>query len=137
MPRSFRDVTDAELAVLQLLWNRGPSTIRELTSVLYPEGTPAQYATVQKLLQRLEAKACVRRDRNAPVHVFQASINRGSLIDQQLRKMAAKLCDGSLTPLLTHLVRAEKLSNSERDFLRDLVESLDENPPEPGPSSES
>ena len=137
MTRSFRDVTDAELAVLQLLWERGASTIRELTTVLYPEGTAAQYATVQKLLQRLETKGCVRRNRNAAVHVFEATINRGSLIDHQLRKMAAKLCDGSLAPLLTHLVSAERLSDDERGFLRDLVEQLDENPAEHGPLTET
>ena len=44
------DVTDAELAVLQALWERGTATIRQLTDALYPGGGPAQYGTVQKLL---------------------------------------------------------------------------------------
>ena len=46
MARTPQDVTDAELAVLQALWDGGPATIRRLTDVLYPGGGPAQYGTV-------------------------------------------------------------------------------------------
>ena len=56
MARTPQDVTDAELAVLQILWDGGAATIRQLTDVLYPGGGTAQYATVQKLLERLEAR---------------------------------------------------------------------------------
>ena len=70
MARTPQDVTDAELAVLQVLWDDGPATIRQLTDVLYPGGGTAQYATVQKLLDRLEAKGFVHRDRSAAAHTF-------------------------------------------------------------------
>ncbi|MBV8312119.1 MAG: BlaI/MecI/CopY family transcriptional regulator, partial [Planctomycetaceae bacterium] len=63
MGRPARDITEAELAVLRILWDRGMATIRQLTDVLYPGGGAAQYATVQKLLDRMEAKEFVRRDR--------------------------------------------------------------------------
>ena len=63
MARNPQDVTETELAVLQVLWDEGPATIRRLTDVLYPSGGTALYATVQKLLERLEAKGCVRRER--------------------------------------------------------------------------
>ncbi len=125
MTKRPRDVTDAELAILQVLWSQGPSTIRQLTDILYPERTAAQYATVQKLLQRLETKTCVKRDRSAAVHVFDATISRDDLIDRKLRTVAEKLCDGSLTPLLTHLVQADRLTVEERKMLRELVERLD------------
>ena len=55
VPNTPPDVTDAELAVLQTLWEQGEATIRQLTDVLYPEGKAAHYGTVQKLLERLEA----------------------------------------------------------------------------------
>jgi predicted transcriptional regulator len=126
MARTPRDVTDAELAVLQVLWDRGPSTIRQITEQLYPEGRTAQYATVQKLLERLEDKDCVRRDRRPAVHVFAAAIDRGELIGRRLQTMAEKLCGGSLTPLLTHLVQSQKLSAAERQELRNLIDELDE-----------
>ena len=59
----IKDVSDAELSVLQVLWDRGPATIRQITDVLYPGGGDAGYATVQVLLNRLENKRHVRRDR--------------------------------------------------------------------------
>lgn len=124
MARTPQDITDAELAVMQALWEQGPATIRALTDVIYPEGGAAQYATVQKLLERLEAKECVRRDRRASVHVFAAAVDRDELIGRRLRAVADKLCGGSLTPLLTNLVRARPLSARERRELRALMNEL-------------
>jgi predicted transcriptional regulator len=125
MARPPQDVTDTELAILQVLWGRGTATIRQLTDELYPNGGTSQYATVQKLLERLEAKGCVHRERRATAHVFAADIERGELIDRRLEEVAAKLCGGSLTPLLTHLVRAKALSSQDRQELRQLIDELD------------
>ena len=118
------DVTDAELSVLQALWDQGPATIRRLTDTLYPEGTAGQYGTVQKLLERLESKGCVKRDRRPWPHVFAAAIDRGTLIGWRLRTMAEKLCGGSMTPLLLHLLQAEKFGPEERKELRAFLEQL-------------
>jgi predicted transcriptional regulator len=125
MARTPQDVTDTELAVLQALWDGGSATIRQLTDGLYPGGGTAQYATVQKLLDRLELKGYVRRDRTPAAHTFQAAVPRDELIGRRLQDVAEKLCGGSLTPLLTHLVRARKLSDRERQELRDLIDELD------------
>ena len=51
MAKPPQDVTDAELAVLQVLWSEGPATIRQLTETIYPDSGPGYYATVQKLLE--------------------------------------------------------------------------------------
>jgi predicted transcriptional regulator len=125
MARPSQDVTEAELAVLQVLWDRGPATIRQISELVYERGGASQYATVQKLLERLEAKECVRRDRGAGVHVFVAVIDRDELIGRRLQAVAETLCDGSFTPLLTHLVRGERLSDQDRRALRSLVARLD------------
>jgi predicted transcriptional regulator len=125
MARTPQDVTERELAVLQALWDAGPATIRRLTDVLYPGGGAVQYATVQKLLDRLEAKSCVRRNRTGPAHSFSAAIGRDELIGRRLRDMAEQLCGGSLTPLLTHLVRTKRLTPDERRQLRSLIDDLD------------
>ena len=82
------EVTDAELAVLQALWDRGPATIRQLTDRLYPAGSASCYATVQKLLERLEGKAFVKRDRSGAVHAFSARVCRDELIGRRLRTVA-------------------------------------------------
>jgi predicted transcriptional regulator len=126
MGRTPRDITDAELAVLQVLWDRGEASIRQITATLYPEGGVACYATVQKLLERLEAKGCVARERAGPVHQFAAAVGREDLIGRRLRAVAEKLCGGSLTPLLTHLVQTQRLSARERQELRALIDELDQ-----------
>jgi predicted transcriptional regulator len=125
MARSSQDITDAELSVLQALWERGTATIRQLTEDIYPAGGAVQYATVQKLLERLEAKGFVRRDRSASVHQFSPAVDRDELIGRRLRSLAEQLCGGSLTPLLTHLVKTRRLSPREREELRSLIEGTD------------
>ena len=125
MARLVQDLPDAELAVLQMLWERGPSTIRQLADALYPEGTESHYATVQKLLERLEAKSCVTRDRSEWAHVFHAALQRDDFLGQRLRAVAEKLCGGSLTPLLTNLVRSKQLTPRERREIRKLIDELD------------
>ena len=122
MGRTARDITESELAVLRILWERGTATIRHLTDVLYPGGGAAQYATVQKLLDRMEAKQFVRRDRSLFVHQFAAVLDRDQLIGRRLRSLVESLCDGSLTPLLTHLARASDLSEDDRQALRAMIE---------------
>jgi BlaI family transcriptional regulator, penicillinase repressor len=122
MGRPARDITESELAVLRILWGRGLATIRQVTEVLYPEGGAAQYATVQKLLDRMEAKAFVRRDRSLFVHRFAPVLHREELIGRRLRSLAETLCDGSLTPLLTHLAKAGDLTEEDRRALRAIIE---------------
>jgi BlaI family transcriptional regulator, penicillinase repressor len=125
MGRTAQDITDKELAVLQVIWDHGPSTIRRITDVLYPDGRSSYYATVQKLLERLEAKGYVTRDRSESVHVFAAGVARDDVVGQRLKAVADQLCDGSWTPLLTHLVQHRKLSGADRDALRRMIEELD------------
>jgi BlaI family transcriptional regulator, penicillinase repressor len=128
MPRERQDITEAELGVMQVLWDRGPSAIRQITDVIYRRGEAdaARYATVQKQLERLEAKGFVRRDRSLFVHVFSAAVQREELIGRRLREMADKLCGGSLAPILSHLARTELLTRAERRALRELIEAPDE-----------
>jgi predicted transcriptional regulator len=115
-------VTDAELAILELLWKQGAMTIAELTTALYGKRTTSRYATVQKLLERLEAKQCVVRDRSTYAHRFTAEIERADLINHRLQDVAEKLCEGSLTPLLLHLVGRTRLSPQDRKRLHKLID---------------
>jgi predicted transcriptional regulator len=125
MNRGQTDVTDAELALLQALWDRGPLTIRQLVERVYAQEGTSVYATVQKLLDRLEAKGCVVRDRSGAVHVFEAAIGRDELIGRRLRAVADALCGGSLTPLLTQLVQGAEMTDKDRRELRSLIDRLD------------
>lgn len=122
MARPSQDVTEAELAVLQVLWDGGAATIRQICDAIYPDGGASRHATVQKLLERLEAKDAVARDRSQSVHRYSAAIGRDDLIGKRLRAVAETLCGGSLTPLLSHLVRAGGLSDADIKSLRALID---------------
>ena len=82
MSRDPLDIPDAELAVLTALWDTGPATIRQLVDRLYPQGTDAHYATVQKLLERLEDRGFVRHVRREGVLVYRATVGRDELISR-------------------------------------------------------
>jgi predicted transcriptional regulator len=122
--RRPQDVTDAEREVLRALWDAGPATIRALADRLYPGGSTSKYATVQKLLERLEDKGHVARRPAGRQNVFSARVGRDELLARRLRDAADDLCDGSLTPLISHLVSSARLSRSELLELRRLVDRL-------------
>jgi len=121
-----RDVTETELAILEILWELGSATVRQVVDRLYPGGGPSAPPTVQKLMTRLEAKGFVTRDRSGGVQTFAATVDRGAIISARLRSVAEELCDGSLTSLLTHLVQTDSLSKSDRKALRALVNEWDQ-----------
>ena len=77
MGRAAREITDAELSVLNELWQRPSATVQELTESLYGNTAPALLATVRKLLDRLEAEGCVSRDREKWPHHYFAILKRG------------------------------------------------------------
>ncbi len=121
-----RDVTEAELAVLEALWDAGECTVREITDRLYPKGGNSESATVQKLCERLEAKKCVTADRRRRPNLFRARVDRESLTVRKLKAVADDLYAGSLTPLVSQLLRGGSFSPDEIEALRGEVERLAE-----------
>ena len=104
-------------------------SIRQIAEALHgPRAAAARYPTVQKQLERLEAKGFVNRDRSLMVHLFSAAVGREELVGRKLDAVVDGLCDGSLSPVLTHLLRAAKLSDAERDELRALIEQIEDAP---------
>jgi BlaI family penicillinase repressor len=86
------DVTDTELSILQVLWDRQEATRRQITDVLYPGGGESHYATVQNLLGRLERKGFVEHSRGDGSLVFKAVVDRDELISRRLQVLADKVC---------------------------------------------
>jgi len=123
--RPLPAITDAELRVMEELWQRGEATIRDLRDALYPQGGNSKFTTVQKLLARLAAKGLVHRRKDEASWVFQAVVACDDLIGGELRRVADRLSGSSMTPLLTYLVEAGDLTSKERNHLRSL---LDEEP---------
>jgi len=89
---------------------------------LYPDEIKTQHGTIQRLLQRLEDKGYVERDRRLSVHLFSAAISRQTYAGNQLESLAAKLTGGSLAPLITHLVEEKKISRDEIDRIRAILD---------------
>ena len=113
---------NAELAVMNLLWQNDRLTARQIQEQLYPDAKKSQHGTVQKLLQRLEDKGYVKRDRSLAVHFFSAAISRQTYAASQLESLAAKLTAGSFAPLITHLIEEKKISRDEIDRIRAILD---------------
>jgi predicted transcriptional regulator len=111
------DVTDTELLILEVLWERGAVTRRQITDVLYPGGGEAHYATVQNLLGRLERKGFARRNPRGNVLEFTAAVDRDELIRRRLEGLADRLCGGATAPLVLSLIRSQRLSAAEVEEL--------------------
>ena len=120
-----RDVTDAELAVLQVLWDHGASTIREVADVVYPDNSARQYSTVKRLLARLQSKGYVKRDEGESLIRFVATLQRNDLVGRRLEALAESLCEGSISPLLLQLAQRENLTKRQRQTLLDLINELE------------
>ncbi len=124
MPPKKHHVTDAELAVLHYLWDQNTASIRDICDELYPQGGASQYYTVQKLLERLETRGCVTRDRSGRVHRFSAAIDRDMLLAERLRELSEALCDGSVMPMLSGLLKLKRWTSSEQQQLQQLIDEL-------------
>ena len=124
MTRKARDVTEAELGVLRVLWNHGSRTIREVAAILDAPNQDVYYATVKKLLERLEVKGFVRREPKGIAYLYAATVGRDELVGERLQVLSDSLCDGSVTPLLTQLAQHERLNKKQQAALMALISEL-------------
>ncbi len=114
-------IPEFELRVLNHLWEHGGLTARQLTDLMYPQGTHASYTTVKKLLERLESKGCVQRSADDRAHRFTAIIDRESVVANELENVVDRLCEGSIAPLVNALVQRVDLSKKQRSELEQLI----------------
>ena len=116
-------LANAELAVMNLFWDEGRQlTAKEIREALYSDGAKNQHGTVQRLLQRLEDKGFVERDRSIAVHFFSPLVSREAYASQQLESLADKLTSGSVAPLISHLVEHKKISAKEIARIREVLD---------------
>ncbi len=117
-------ITDGELLILEQIWDNDLSTSRTIAEAIYPKVSDSKLASVQKLLERLELKRFVKRDRSSRAHRFTALISRENFLQNQLRSLADRHCDGSITPLVTTLIQAKGFTKKNRKQLRKLIDDL-------------
>jgi predicted transcriptional regulator len=117
MPR--RRPTDAELGLLKVLWDRGPSTVREVAEAL---GRESGYTTVLKLLQIMTDKGLVRRDEAQRTHVYEAAYTQDQTQRQLVSDLLKRAFDGSSAKLILQALAASKASPEELAEIRKLLD---------------
>ena len=120
-----RRPTDAELAILGVLWARGSSTVREVAEEMGREGA---YTTVLKLLQIMTDKGLVRRDESARTHVYRAARSERATQRQLVRDLADRAFGGSAARLVMQALAAKKASPEELAEIRRWLAEQDTRP---------
>ncbi|HEY4029231.1 MAG TPA: BlaI/MecI/CopY family transcriptional regulator [Caulobacteraceae bacterium] len=106
---AFPKLSRLELRVIDVLWSRGPSSVREVQESFPEEGRPA-YTTVLTVISRLEAKKAVRRARKiSNAYIFEAVVSRRAAQSHMLGDFL-RLFGGRMQPLMTHLIDAGELT---------------------------
>ena len=118
---------DSELEVLRVLWRRGSATARQVWSDLNAR-TKWTYATVNTLLQRLEAKELADCDKRKMSYVYAPRIDRQEVVTKRVDHLIDKLYDGKGGPLVMHLLQSQQLSREEVTEIRSLLEDADAGP---------
>src|SRR5262245_37207635 len=115
-----RKPTDGELGILRVLWDRGPSTVREVAEAM---GRQAGYTTVLKLLQIMTEKKLVLRDESERTHVYRAAYSEDQTQQHLVSDLISRAFEGSAAKLVLQALASGKASQQELDEIRKLIDS--------------
>ena len=115
--------TDAELAILRILWERGPSTVRQVHEVLASRERPTAYTTALKLLQIMTDKGLVRRDESDRTHIYHARLSEDQTQRQLVRDLLDRAFGGSATKLVMQALSARRATPEELGEIRRLIDA--------------
>ena len=113
--------TDAELAILRVLWQRGACTVRQVHDALSSERSAA-YTTALKMLQIMTEKGLVRRDASDRTHVYQARLSEEQTQRQLVRDLLDRAFGGSYSKLVMQALSAKRATPDELNEIRRLLE---------------
>jgi predicted transcriptional regulator len=122
MKRAPQKPTASELEILHVLWNRGPSTVREVLDALN-EKKEMGYTGVLKLLQIMTAKGTVRRDETNRAHVYEACRPAEQTKRQLATDMLQRVFGGSASQLMMHALAGQRTSREEIEELRRFLDA--------------
>jgi BlaI family penicillinase repressor len=117
--KSTAKPTPAEVEILGILWDRGPSTVREVHERL-EAGRSVGYTGVLKLLQNMLIKGLVRRNQDAHAHIYEAR-EPAQMKRQLLGDLVQRVFGGSASQLILHLLEDEKASPEEIEEIRRML----------------
>jgi predicted transcriptional regulator len=127
MKRKLPRPTEGELELLQALWDKGPSTVRELHEAI-GRYRPVGYTSVLKLLQIMTEKGLVEREESSRAHIYRAAATQDETQTQLLRDISRRLFAGSATQLAMHALAMEPVSERELEELGNLIEQKRKRP---------
>jgi predicted transcriptional regulator len=116
--------TDAELAILRVLWSRGPSTVRQVHEALSRDRETG-YTTVLKLMQIMTEKGLVERDESERTHVYQARFTQEATQQRLVSDLLDKAFGGSASQLVMQALAAKPASADELAQIRRLLDELE------------
>ncbi|HQZ37671.1 MAG TPA: BlaI/MecI/CopY family transcriptional regulator [Vicinamibacterales bacterium] len=120
--------TDAELAILRVIWTEGPSTVRQIRDVLNRR-RPTLYTTVLKLLQIMTAKGLVGREEHRRGHVYAAAVSEASTQRQLVRDLLVRAFGGSASALVMQALATTRVSAAELKQIERLLARREKGPP--------
>jgi len=109
--------TPAELEVLRVVWDRGPSTVREVMNVLNRE-RPRAYTSVMSLMNVMAEKGLLGQEPGGRAFVYSAKISQAQTQSDIVRDLLSRVFDGSAAALVTHLLQQAKPDSKELDEIR-------------------
>ena len=115
-------LTELQLAILHVLWERGEATSREVREALLPSRSLA-LTTVATLLSRLERKGVLDHRRQGRAHVFRPKVTRGDVRRNMVRELADNLFEGKPSQIVSHLLLSSQV---DPDEIRRMQQVLDE-----------
>jgi len=116
--------TDAELAILRVLWQRGPSTVRQVHEVLSRE-REIGYTTILKLMQIMTEKELLERDESERTHIYHARLTQEQTQEQLVGDLLEKAFGGSASQLVMRALAAKPASADELERIRQLLDELE------------
>lgn len=116
--------TDAELAILAVLWERGPSTVRDVHDAL-SSSQATGYTTVLKMLQIMTDKGLVVRDESQRAHIYEARLSEQRTQRQLLSDLVDRAFGGSQAKLVMQALTGRKASADEINEIRALLDELE------------
>ena len=126
MPRpSSSPPTEVEMQILRILWDLGPSPVREIHRRLEAaKGT--SYSTTVKMLSVMLEKGLVTRDEKAQPHIYKAAITRDRAGKRLVRDLIDKVYNGSAHSLVLEALSAQRATQEERDEIRRLLDKMED-----------
>ena len=118
--RPSQKPTPSELEILRVLWERGPSTVREVHEVLSAQ-KPIGYTSVLKFMQIMTAKSIVRRNEEQRAHVYEAVQPAEKTKRQLAADVLQRVFGGSASQLMMHALAGRKTSPEEIEAIRRLL----------------